>query len=205
MRELIIYKSYFCDRINIMLTSIKEELFKEKSFKTRHWNIFKKYIEIVEYKKHDIITSYNQVENYLYFIIKGGVRAYYAAVDKEISVVFRFEEQFISSYASFLTREPSMQILNVLEDSTLIRISYESVQKLMKYRVGERIFRLNAEELFILKEEREVSLLIDTPDERYNNLLTMHKDWFQRIPQHQIASYLGMSAETLSRVKKRNT
>ena len=74
----------------------------------------------------------------------------------------------------------------------------------MKYRVGERIFRLNAEELFILKEEREVSLLMDTPDDRYKNLLMNNNDWFQRIPQHQIASYLGMSAETLSRVKKRN-
>lgn len=187
-----------------MLTTIKEELFKEKSFKTRHWNIFKKHVEIVEYKKNEIVTSYHAVENYLYFIIKGSVRAYYSTIDKEISVAFRFENQFISSYASFLTREPSMQIMDVLEDSTLVRISYESTQKLIKYRVGERIFRLNAEELFILKEEREVSLLMDTPDKRYNDLLTKHKDWFQRIPQHHIASYLGMSPETLSRVKKRN-
>lgn len=142
----------------------------------------------------------------MYYILKGGVRLYYdlAEKDKEVSMYFRFENTFISCYTSFLTQTPSRQIIRAIEDSQLVRISYDSAQVLMKYRVGEKIFRQNAEELFIIKERREESLLLESPDERYLNLVKTNPDWFQRIPQHQIASYLGMSPETLSRIKKRN-
>jgi len=187
-----------------MLESIKTELFKEESFKNWHWNVFKKHIDIVEFNKNDIISAIGETEQYLYFIIEGGVRVYYDHPDKEINLFFRFEREFISAYTSFLTQTPSKQCIAALEDTKLIRMSYESSKKLMKYRVGERVFRKNAEELFILKERREESLLLETPDERYLNLLKNNKDWFQRIPQHYIASYLGLTPETLSRIKKRN-
>ena len=187
-----------------MLESIKSELFKEESFKNWHWTVFKKHVDIVEFDKNEIITKINEVEKYIYFIIKGGVRVYYVHPDKEINLFFRFENKFISAYTSFLTQTLSRQCISAIEKTTLVRISYESAQKLMKYRVGERVFRKNAEELFILKERREESLLLESPDERYLNLLNNNREWFQRIPQHYIASYLGMTPETLSRIKKRN-
>jgi len=187
-----------------MLDSLKEELFKEKSFKKMHWRVFKKHIEIVEFNKNEILTKNGVVENNLYFILEGGCRVYYDTPDKEINTLFRFENQFISAYTSFLTRLPSKQTIQALEKTTAVKISYDKGQLLSKYRVGEKIFRKNAEELFILTEQRVESFLIESPDERYINLMNSHKDWFLRVPQHYIASYLGMSPETLSRVKKRN-
>ncbi len=187
-----------------MLEGLKKELFKEKSFKKIHWRVFKKHIEIVEFDKDEIISQENKVENYLSFILEGGCRVYYNSPDKEINTLFRFENQFVSSYTSFLTRTPSKQTIQALEKTTIARISHESGLILGKYRVGEKIFRKNAEELFILVEQRVESFLTESPDERYLNLMKTHKEWFLRVPQHYIASYLGMSAETLSRVKKRN-
>ena len=187
-----------------MLEAIKKELFKEKTFKSRHWNIFRKHYETLNFNKNEILTQFEQVEKYLYFIVEGGVRVYYPAVDKEVNTWFGFENQFVSSYTSFLTQEPSKQILAAIEDTAVIRINYDSMQKLNQYREGNRTSRLNVERLFIDKCDREASLLMDSPDERYNNFVNVHKDWLQRIPQHHIASYLGMSPETLSRVKKRN-
>ncbi len=187
-----------------MLDSLKKELFKEKSFKNIHWRVFKKHIDVVEFDKDAIISQNNKIENYLYYILKGGCRVYYEKPDKDINILFRFENQFISAYTSFLTREPSKQSIQALEKMLAVRINYESALLLSKYRVGEKIFRKNAEELFVLKEQREESLLMETPDEKYQNLMIKHKDWFLRVPQHYIASYLGMSPETLSRVKKRN-
>lgn len=187
-----------------MLRQLKKELFKEKTFKNIHWHIFKKHIQIVEFKKNEIITNSNQVENYLYYILEGGCRVYFSTPEKDINTLFRFENSFISAYTSFLTRQPSKQTIQAIEKMTAVRISYENAIKLSSYRVGEKIFRKNAEELFILKEQREYSLLQHSPDKRYNDLMKQHKTWFLRVPQHYIASYLGMSAETLSRVKKRN-
>jgi len=187
-----------------MLDNLKEELFKEKSFKKMHWRVFKKHIEIVEFNKNEIMSQQNKVEDYLYYILEGGCRFYYDTPDKEINTLFRFENQFVSAYSSFLTRFPSKQTLQAIEKTKAVRISYNNSIILSKYRVGEKIFRKNAEELFVLLAEREYSLLIDSVDERYLNLMKEHKDWFLRVPQHYIASYLGMSPETLSRVKKRN-
>jgi signal-transduction protein with cAMP-binding, CBS, and nucleotidyltransferase domain len=150
-----------------MLNHLKEELFKEKSFKSVNWKIFKKHIEIVEFEKDEIISKYNHVENYLYFILEGGCRVYYHTPDKDINTLFRFENQFISAYTSFLKRQPSKQTLRAIEKMTAVRISYESSLKLSSYKVGQKIFRKNAEELFILKEQRELSLLLESPDERY--------------------------------------
>jgi len=187
-----------------MYDSIKKELFKEKIFKNMHWLIFKRHIEYVEFKKNEYLTKPNQIEGYLYFIVSGGVKLFYETEFKDINIDFRFENTFTSCYGSFLTQQPSVISMQSIEDTKLIRISYKSMKQLNKYRAGERISKQNAETLFLQKEKREALLLLHEPDSRYLRLMNTNPEWFQRISQKNIASYLDISPETLSRIKKRN-
>ena len=95
--------------------------------------------------------------------------------------------------------------LAAIEPTTVLAMDYQLLQSLYQYsKNGERLGRINAEQLFIQKELREASLMLDSPDERFLFLMQQKKEWFQRVPQYLLASYLNISPETLSRIKKRN-
>lgn len=154
-------------------------------------------------KKDAIITAEGQTEKYLYFIEQGVVRKYYLANGIEYNIDFRFENQFVSSYASFLTQQPSNIFLKTIEDATLLAIKFKSLQELYRMsKSGERLGRLYAEELFIEKKLREATLMTQSPKERYSNLLAQKPHWIKRVPLYMIASYLNIAPETLSRVRK---
>ena len=168
------------------------------------WEEMKTHFIQKKLKKDAIITAERQTEKYLYFIKQGVVRKYYLVNGIEYNIDFRFENQFVSSYASFLTQQPSAIFLEAIEDVTLLAIKFKSLQEL--YRIsksGERLGRLYAEELFIEKKIREAALMIQSPKERYINLLTQKPHWIKRVPLYMIASYLNITPETLSRVRKK--
>ncbi len=187
-----------------MFDALKIFIDHENLLTESEWNTLKNNFAKKEYHVDEIVTEEGQIEKYLYFILKGCVRKYYLVDGKEHCIDFRFENQFISSYASFLTQQPSRQFLQAIEETTLLAISYNSLQEL--YRIsksGEKLGRNNAEGLFIEKDLREASLMLDSPDERYINLMKQKPDWIQRLPLHMIASYLNVTPETLSRIRKR--
>ncbi len=187
-----------------MFQSLKDFFNQQHPLSDEEWELFTSQLTLVEYPKNTIITKEGEIERYLYFIAKGGVRIYYLSKGKEYNIDFRFENQFTSSYASFLTQSPSRQYMESLEDTTLYRITYDFLMELSYTTLpGAILSKINAEDLFIEKELREASLRLDSPDERYINLLKNKKHWIQRVPQHYIASFLNMTPETLSRVKKR--
>ena len=187
-----------------MFQSLKEYFDKQHKLTNEEWNIFKEHLAIQRLNKKTIITHEGQIEKFLFFIAKGGVRKYYLKNGKEYSIDFRFENQLVSSYTSFLTQTPSRQFVETLEETTLYKIGFEALMTMFDFSIaGAKLGRLNAEELFIEKEFREASLMLDNPDERYLNLLKNKKKWLQRVPQHYIASFLNMTPETLSRVRKR--
>ena len=189
-----------------MYEKLKQTLDKENLLTESEWNNMKEHFVEKNFIKGEIITEEGRVESYLYFIISGAIRKYYLVQGKEHCVDFRFENQFVSSYASFLTQSPSRQNMQALENSFLICISYSSLQKLYGIsKTGEKLGRQQAEGLFIEKELHEASLMLDSPDERYKRLLATKPNWLLRIPSYMIASYLNMTPETYSRVKKRNT
>ncbi len=187
-----------------MYQPLKDFFDKQHKLTVEQWNMFKEHLSLLELEKKTILTREGDIEKSLYFIAKGSVRKYYLKNGKEYSIDFRFENQFVSSYTSLLTQTPSRQYLETLEDSILYRIGYNALMEMLDNSIaGAKLGRINAEELYIEKERREASLMLDKPDERYLNLVRNKKDWLQRIPQHYIASYLNMTPETLSRVRKR--
>jgi CRP-like cAMP-binding protein len=138
----------------------------------------------------------------LYFIEKGFVRAYYDKDGQEVTSWFMQENDLIVSVHSFFRQQPSHENIMLLEKTTLTSISYEDLQAL--YRQFPRFNytgRLLTENYYVLSEERLISMRMQSAQERYIALLRKYPQILRRAQLNQIASYLGMKPETLSRLR----
>jgi CRP-like cAMP-binding protein len=141
---------------------------------------------------------------YVGFIESGLVRYYTHTDDEEKTYYFSKEGEFICDYQSFLPQQPSVRSIQALEPSVIYRISYNNlVQLYRELEHGERFGRLVIERVFIDAIRHITSMYNDTPEMRYREFLTLHPDIGQRVPQYYIASYIGVKAPSLSRIRKR--
>jgi len=169
-----------------------------------NWDAVKPFLKLRHYEKNEVIIREGEVENYLSAVATGCVRHYVMKGNEEISFEFVFENEFSNSYASFLARVPSRFFIEALEDVTLVSIHYDRLQELYSNSaIGERIGRFTTEGYYIYREERELSLLTLTPEERYLQLINQDPVYVNRIPQKYLASYLNVKPESLSRIKRR--
>lgn len=138
------------------------------------------------------------------FINKGHLRSYCLVKGEEVTYNFWFEGNFITDYSSFLTRQPSAETHEALDDVEVITVSYDDMQDLYKQFPGwDKFGRLIAEFIIIGIAERNRAMLFLSPEEQYLNLMKTRPKVFANVPQHYIASYLGLRPESLSRIRKR--
>ena len=157
-------------------------------------------IQVKEVNKKDFLLKEGQVSNYIYFIEKGFIRSYYINNGKEITAWFMGENDFIISVNSFYKREPSYEYIQAIEDSTVHYIHYDELEKLYKDFIEFNIIgRVLTTHYYMLSEERVHNMRWQTAEDKYNFLLTKHPEIFRKAPLNQIASYLGIALETLSR------
>ena len=97
------------------------------------WKAFEQLLSIMEFEKGANLTRGGQVENHLYFIAKGGVRLFYLKEGKEYATSFRFENEFASSYSSFLLRTPSRMYVQAIEPTTVLAMHYDNLQGLYEH------------------------------------------------------------------------
>jgi CRP-like cAMP-binding protein len=155
-------------------------------------------------KKGEFLSQAGEISNYVSFINRGSLRVYMEISEQEISKHFFFDHEYASDYASFLTRTPGLLNIKALEDTELMELSYENVQMLYeRYPIWQKYGRLIAEKLYIQVANRTQELLLRTPEEMYIRLIEAQSPIIARIPQHYIASYLGIQPESLSRIRKR--
>jgi CRP-like cAMP-binding protein len=155
-------------------------------------------------RKGEYLTRQGEVCNYVSFINSGSLRVYMIANGQEYSKHFFFEHEYASDNSSFLTRSPGLWYIKALEDTELMELNYEKVQRLYdSFSVWQKYGRLIAERLFIQVADRSQELLLRTPEEMYIRLIEIQSPILSRIPQHYIASYLGIQPESLSRIRKR--
>ena len=168
------------------------------------WKIFGPLFHRKTYEKDDHILRVGQTEKYLYFIEKGIVRSYLERRESEVTVEFSFQETIFSSYASFLTQTPSLVDVQAITDLVIWRVGYADLQKIYAdSNIGNLIGRVASELLFIEKSNRELALLCKTAEERYLDLINEHPELIQNIPLKYIASYIGITPQALSRIRKR--
>jgi CRP-like cAMP-binding protein len=154
-------------------------------------------------RKKDLLVS-SQVCDYLYFIISGCLRSFYID-SKGVEHIYqiRMENSWISDLDSFFSQNPSKYNIEAIEDSQLLRISHDRFEKLMTEIPGlERYFRVLFQKAYINALHRLNSTMWDTAMERYNEMLKENPEIFQRVPLIYIASYLGITPESLSRIRR---
>ena len=176
-------------------------------FSDEEWSIFCTYLYVQSIKKRRRFVEEGKICNEVGFILNGSFRFYFLKDGIEISNYFCFQNEFISSYRSFLKREPGLINIEAMEDSLLICFSHESLQQLLSddriMLKMERFGRTIAEYLICCYEERVISFVTQTPEARYRLLLENGDGLLQRIPQHYLANYLGITPVSLSRIRKR--
>ncbi|POY37193.1 CarD family transcriptional regulator [Solitalea longa] len=158
---------------------------------------------IKSFNKKEYLLRAGEREKYMRWVISGATRMFYEEAGNEVDVLFTFENDFITACASLLSDEVSAYSIQALEDVQLIYIRKDDLQHLYDIsKNAERLGRLTMEELFLAREERERSLRCDEAAQRYLNLLKHAPELIQRVPQKYIASFLGITPESLSRIRK---
>lgn len=143
------------------------------------------------------------VEQYLYFIEHGIIRYYVPEEDGETTFAFCFEKSFAGAYDSLVSRTPAAYQVAALSDTAAWRISYENLQRMYtETAVGNTLGRLIAEKLYSSKIKRELSLLRYTATERYRRLFSEQPELISQIPGKYIASYIGVTPQALSRIRR---
>lgn len=168
------------------------------------WNLFSIKLQRVEFPRKHILLRTGQVENFLSFVEFGVIRYYVPKEEGEVTFDFAFSNSFTSGYSSFITQLPAIYEAETLTKTVLWRISYKDLQTVyLESASGNLVGRLACEALFLKKTKREVSLLNRTPEERYLDLLNDQPQLLQHIPLQYIASYIGITPQALSRIRKR--
>lgn len=154
--------------------------------------------------KNDYFLKQGQVNSSLFVIESGIVRGYFKKNDKEITTWFGIENEFIGSILPLYAQKPSFENVQFLEDTIYYAITTEDLNKVyQEYPEFNTVGRKVAESLCEFLEERIISLHTDNAEERYRSLLAKNPDIIQRINLGHIASFLGITQETLSRIRSR--
>jgi len=156
----------------------------------------------IEIKKNADLQSIGHTCKTIYFINKGIARIYYYKDGNDITESFSFENNIIARVESLFSGEPSRKAIQALEDSELIAIDATKLFKLYdRFPDIERLFRKIVEAGYVETVNRIESIQFHTAEERYSDLLEKGKNIIQRIPLKYIASYLGITPVSLSRIR----
>lgn len=155
-------------------------------------------------RKRQYLLQEGDVSKYVVFVEKGMLRSY--TIDEkgnEHIMQFAFEGWWISDHYSFLTGEPSGYNIDALEDSELLLLSRQAEEQLLeKIPKFERYFRILLQNNVIATQRRLMGSLSQTAEKRYTDLIDSCPTIPQRVPQHMMASFLGITPETLSRIRR---
>ena len=155
-----------------------------------------------EFEKNQTVLKQGQVCNYLYFVNKGLLRLFYYRDGKDITDYFATEQNIIGGIESFFSRKPSDKIIETLEPCELIAISFDNLEKLYQVHHDlERVGRILSIEAFLSMQERLFAIQFHPAKQRYKELLESRPNILQRVPLGHIASYLGITQVTLSRIR----
>lgn len=154
--------------------------------------------------KNEALVKEGQICAKLYFVEKGVGRSYYLKEGgKEVTQWFFVEEHFMSSIESFFQQIPSLYYLEMLEDAVLYSITREKLDLLFsRYHKMEKLGRLLSTEMLTRVVNKLNAIQFQTARERYDYMLSEYPDISNRVALGYIASYLGMTQETLSRIRK---
>lgn len=157
------------------------------------------------FKRKDLLLEPGEIARRLYFIRQGFLRAYFIDSNgKECTTWFMGKGDLMISVYSFFTQKPAYEYIEVLEDCKLQSLTWNQLNSYYAdFEEGNLLGRIVTQKYYLLSEERALFLRTQTPENRYEMLIEKHADIEQQTTQSNIASYLGISRETLSRIHRK--
>ena len=166
------------------------------------WKIFEDKLSYVEVRKGDFFISEGQVEFYMNFLIEGVTRTYYLSKGQEYTLAINLPKSAFNSYTSFILRQPSVLSIEAITHSRAFRISYNDLEEVYNtLDSADRIGRKMVEMKYAEREQKELFLQTKSSEEFYDFLVSQNAELIQQVPQKYIASYLGITPESLSRIR----
>jgi CRP/FNR family transcriptional regulator, anaerobic regulatory protein len=156
-----------------------------------------------KFARNAFLVSEGKVDQHIYFIESGAVRVFLQTEFEELTVRFGYTDSFITALSSFINGTPSEFYIQAIRATTVRMISKAQFQEFIERDVRYlQLYNAILEGLVIQQLEREIDLLTQSPTERLQRVLARSPKVFQEIPSRYIASYLRMTPETLSRIRK---
>ena len=168
----------------------------------------KAFVEIcteVSYKKNTDVQPIGHTCRTIYFIKKGALRVYYLKGDQDITETLEFENAFVARVESLVTGMPSRKGIQAIEDSVLIAINADKLRNLYNDHIEiERLIKNIFLKVFIATLNRIENIQFNSAEVRYANFLKEHPNALKRVPLKYIASYLGITQVSLSRIRAKH-
>ena len=169
--------------------------------------LIQRFLSVKKIRRKQYLLQEGDVCKVIAFVEKGALRSYTVDSEgREHIVQFALEGWFIADLYSFLTGEVSSYTIEAIDDSELVQINQSAYKELLQQSICYQTYMLELiTGAYIALQKRLTSTVSLSPEERYQDLIALYPDIVQRVPQHMIASYMGLTPETLSRIRRRLT
>lgn len=167
------------------------------------WETFAQHGQIIEAAKNEVIKKYSEREKYFYFILQGSGGIMLFQNNNYLCIDLCYENDFFGDYFSFITNQTTNLEVICFEPSILFRIDKQNFEQLAKTEYGRMICQIASESMYIHKQTQQIELLSKTAEQRYLEMLEKQPNIIQRTPNKYIASYLGITPESFSRIRKK--
>lgn len=168
------------------------------------WLIFSRNLHVRQLAQGEMLLAEGQICNFVAFIHEGLLRVYHNRDGNERILYFPSEGDYISGFPSFITGEPALYAIEAIEPTTVVLLYRQDMDKLYKnYPYSNKWGRMVEEGVFSKVIQRLLTLHTLSAEEQYLDLLASKPHLIQRIPQYMIASYIGITPEALSRIRRR--
>ena len=191
----------------IEVKSLQNELIRKHSFTEKEAEFFISHLTERKVKKRQFIIQPDFIAKYRVYVVQGTFKAYVIGNDgQENTISLAMDGWWISDPNSFIYQQPATMFVEALEDSLILQLDFENEQRLKSHsHKFETFFRTVAERGLAFMQRRLIASLTLTAEKRYEQFAEKYPDFLQRVPQFSIASYLGMTTQYLSRIRKKQT